>query len=222
MVRRTDASSQLLALADELDVAMAIAVIPRVVDTQLVSELAGTSHSIWQHGYSHQDHSGVIDGAGCELDDCRDPRAVDAELTRGRHRLESLFGDRFDPVLVPPFGRIGPRMVARVGRLGYRAISRHRASGIACLPPIPSVDTRVDVLRWTSPPSAMADDVLYCAVAEAARADLPIGLLTHHLVMPQSSWSFVADLVRLVDEHPAARWISPSRVLDRVVSGHAA
>ena len=45
-----------------------------------------------------------------------------------------------------------------------------------------------------------------------ADAEEPTGLLTHHLVMDQAAWDFIAALLRGIAGNPAARWLDPRQV----------
>ena len=48
-------------------------------------------------------------------------------------------------------------------------------------------------------------------IAESGRADNaePYGLLTHHLVQDEATWSFTATLLEMFAESGVARWTSP-------------
>jgi hypothetical protein len=79
------------------------------------------------------------------------------------------------------------------------------------------VNTHVSALIWTNPP-AFGDEGPYLEVIcehlrdrRQNRADPnePTGLLTHHLYQDDASYSFVASLLAMVADHPAATWVDP-------------
>ncbi len=223
LCRPTAASSRLFTFAEETGVALAIAVIPQLADPLLAAELAGTDHQVWQHGYAHKNHAGDVHAGArySELGDERDASIVLTELAAGQRRLEQLFGERSAPVLVPPFGHIGHSVAARIDEAGYRAVSLHGSAGARVKVPIPLLNTHVDVLDWTLPNRAMPTELLMQQLTEAAvqatqsalaRA-IPIGVLTHHLDLPDESWTFMREIVCLINEHNGARWIAPQDLI---------
>ena len=48
-------------------------------------------------------------------------------------------------------------------------------------------------------------------------ADEPTGLLTHHLDHDATTWEFIENLLAIVTEHPAARWLGAREAFG---SGH--
>ena len=129
----TPALERLLALQAEHAVPLALAVIPDGLAPGLVARLSGCAGVVViQHGHRHLNHAGKGEGAW-ELGNHRPLAEVAQELEIGRRRLAEAFGERFLPVLAPPWNRISERVVASLPALGFVGLTtfgaRERASG---------------------------------------------------------------------------------------------
>ncbi len=222
---------RLLRLADEHATPLALAVIPRHATAELAARLAQEPArvSVLQHGYDHANHAAAGEKS-IELAPGRARVAICEELKRGRTMLVSLFGERAEPVLVPPWNRIGPDIVKELPGLGFRGLSLYTARAArTAAEGLVACNTHVDVLRWKPKREFLGEDAALdllighlrarrAAAREAAslagraepRVDPaePTGLLTHHLVMDEAAWRFTARLVALLSDRPAARWLS--------------
>lgn len=135
-----------------------------------------------------------------------------AELAIGRARLLALFGDRFRPVLVPPWNRIADGLVWRLGESGLAGLSRfgprRDGEGDAV------VNTHIDILDWhgsrgfVGDRAALGAAVAHLAAKREGRADAgePTGLLSHHRDHDEACWTFLSAFRDAVDRHPAAQW----------------
>ncbi len=213
-VAATPALGSLIALSERHKVPLALAVIPQGAETGLADRLARSAAPVCvvQHGYSHGNHAAPGEKTA-ELGDHRDAAIVAAELAVGRDRLSALFADRFLPVMVPPWNRIGPGAEAALPPLGFRGLStfgRRPAAGLGYL------NTHVDIIDWRGSRGFAGE----AACLEAAIGHLsdrrtgrcdpdePTGLLTHHLNHDPACWKFVERLLDDVQRHPAAAWIA--------------
>src|SRR3546814_9728269 len=77
---------------------------------------------VFQHGFRHRNHA-PGDAKRAEFGDHRPVAAMLAELQAGRDLSSRLFGDRWLPVLVPPWNRIADAVAERLAELGYRGLS---------------------------------------------------------------------------------------------------
>jgi hypothetical protein len=118
---------RLVGLAADIRVPLHLAAIPRDLSSDLVAALEGNAAvRVLQHGYAHVDHA--PEGAGSwELGDHRPQSEVLEELALGFAGLGQAFGERFLPVLVPPWTRIDPALVARLPDVGLMALSMEGA-----------------------------------------------------------------------------------------------
>ena len=221
-VAMTPALAPLLELARAHEVPVALAVVPALLDGSLVAAVAATPHcSIVQHGYAHRNHA----PAGAKSQELGAERPLDivlAELAAGRDLLRTACGARFEPVLVPPWNRIDPHVVAELQGRGFVGLStfgprtrRDAAPGLVCC------NAHADPIAWRDDRRFVGAVRALDAVLEhlarrrqgAVDPDEPTGLLTHHQVFDAEAWRFVGELLVRTRRHPAARWMSVGDVL---------
>jgi len=204
-VAETPALAALLRLRAELDLPLALAVVPAHVAESLVTRLdRETAIGILQHGWDHANHAGA-DAPRSEFPPGRALAEIRAQLTEGRHRLEALFAGRFIPALVPPFNALAAGAVEAVRASGLSRISL--ASDFAGLA-LPSRNVHADLIDWRcgrAVPAANAIRSIVLALrlrrfglTDAAR---PIGVLTHHLVHDEGIWSLARELLSRLKAH---------------------
>ena len=191
--------------------------IPAPAGEALAARLAdaGPVHVV-QHGYAHRDHAPAGEkkselGAGRPLADRL------RELKAGRRRLAHLFGPRLLAVLVPPWNRIEPGLVAHLAEAGYRGLStigaRRQARPAAGLI---QVNVHCDPIDWrngrTFIGTAQALERITTHLGDRREGHVdaaePTGLLTHHLAMDADGWRFAARLLSETAAHSGVRWLA--------------
>ena len=212
----TAALATMLDLSAEARVPLALAVIPMTATPALATALAGqTRVAVWQHGICHQD-TAVRPAKKQELTGT--DRATRTALQDGYARLANLFGDRAQPVLVPPWNRIAPGLVPILPGLGYRGLSTFQPRQAAMpAPGLGQVNTHVDLLDWRAGAAFQGADRCtdaICAHMQAKRRGMadraePTGVLSHHLVMKSDAWDFLCGLFMATNAHPGCNWIMP-------------
>lgn len=218
------ALDRLLTLRDDLNVPLALAVIPARVGASLRDRLADEpAVAVLQHGYSHKDFAGG-EGRKIELDDSRPAEYVIADLAMGSQALEK-FANRL-PVLVPPWNRISPHLVPFLPEVGIRGLStigaRTRKDPIRGLL---QNNVHLDVIDWRGKRfgralgfrgvrNVIADAVMHLSARRAgtADADEATGLMTHHADMSLEMFEFAAEFVSRTRAHPAVVWQPASEV----------
>ena len=202
----TAALDHLLALTEAAEIPVTLAIIPAHSGQALATRLdTAKGVSVAVHGWSHTNHAPASEKKQ-ELGPHRPALQVLAELAQGFRHLTYLHPQQFTPVLVPPWNRIAPQVVAGLPALGFKALSVYGPEAPAVLP---LYNTHVDVIDWRGTRSGRPDAVLMDEIAEAmARGDAPIGLLTHHLVHDAQVWGFLKRLFALTADHPGCRWVS--------------
>ncbi|HET7095740.1 MAG TPA: glycosyltransferase, partial [Casimicrobiaceae bacterium] len=213
--RDSAALKRLLEIAESAALPIALATIPVVLERSLVAALAQTRFAtVVQHGYAHQNHAPPMERK-MELGSHRATEETIRELGRGSRILKGSFGERFVPVLVPPWNRIAAPIVAKLPDAGFRGLStlgprktRWAAEGLL------QCNSHVDLIDWRHSRAFIGSDAaIDCAVTHlrarregAADADEPTGILTHHLDMQSAGWDFFAELVERTRDMGAA-WI---------------
>lgn len=214
------ALERLLSLADTSGVPLALSVIPAEAAPDLAARLAGKRGiALLQHGWAHRNRAS--DGARKSEFPPQLPIATaEADLRRGRQRLETLFRGtdfRLLPVLVPPWNRLHAELMRRLPYFGFEGISTYLArSGAEPVSGLRMVNTHVDVIDWRGSrgfigrEAAIALLVDHLAARRMGQVDPeePTGLLTHHLAHDEPVWSFVAELLDRCRPHPAVQWLA--------------
>ena len=213
--RDSPALRQLLEIAHTAAAPVALAVIPAAMQRDLVAAITPSgAATVVQHGYAHRNHA-PPQSRKWELGAHRPARATLEELEQGLRALRSSFGERFLPVLVPPWNRIDGGVVAGLAEAGFR--------GLSCLGPraaarpvagIAQCNVHVDLIAWrrerafVGVEAALERLVDHLRARREGRADPaePSGILTHHLDMSAAGWQFLADLMARTKERGAA-WL---------------
>ena len=219
--RPSEALERLLALASGHGVPLALAVIPALLDPALASCLRDKGDvSVLQHGFAHRNHAAAGEKS-MELGTHRPRGRVLDELRRASAHLASTFGERFLPVLVPPWNRIAAPILSELPGLGLRGLSTFTPrSEPDPVPGLRQVNCHVDLIDWRGARGGRDHSVLACEVAQHLRArregrvdaEEPTGVLTHHLDHDESAWAFMETLLGRLAGHPGARWPAPRDV----------
>ena len=218
------ALDRLLALCGGAGVTPLLAVIPAPWDgppagPALMRRLAaGPPVELAQHGFSHRNHAGPGEKKQ-ELGPHRPAAAVLSDLARGRARLGALCGDALLPLLVPPWNRIAPAVVAGLPALGFAALStfgpERPAAGLRVL------NSRLDIMDWRLRAGRPAEELWAAVGAAAAAGEAALGLLTHHLVHDAAAWAFLTDVLPATAASPGARWTTAGGLLWPEAAGRA-
>jgi hypothetical protein len=218
----TPALAPLLELARAHEVPVALAVVPASLEGSLVAAAATTPQcTIVQHGYAHRNHA-PAGAKPCELGVDRPLEIVITELGAGSERLRAAFGPHFEPMLVPPWNRIDPDVVAALPAQGFAGLStfgpravRGAAPGLVCC------NAHADPIAWRDGRRFVGAERALDPILEhlaqrregAADPDEPTGLLTHHLVFDVEAWRFVGELLARTRRHPAVRWLGVAEAM---------
>jgi hypothetical protein len=213
----TPALERLLGLSGETGTPIAIAVVPLDADAGLAERLSRFPlAAVLQHGYAHLNHApGGVKKA--ELGAHRDTDSILAELARGRRLLAPFEGAL--PVLVPPWNRMDPNLLARLPTIGLEAVSAYKARPAA--EPAPGVrraNAHADLFYMKGHFIGVRAVLKLIVDHLAARrkglvdGDEATGLLTHHLELDDAGWAFVGKFLGHTRDHAAVRWIGGRQV----------
>jgi hypothetical protein len=219
----TDAPTliRLLALASRLRVPLALAAIPAKLAPAAAERLRNRSGiSVLQHGWSH-DNRALPGEKKAEFAANLPLDAALSALAAGQARLSGQVGARALRVLVPPWNRIDPALIAHLSTLGFKGLSTYGARRERL--PADSVvqaNCHCDPIDWHGTRGFLGlASVLEVALAhlEARRlnqvdATEPSGLLTHHLAHDEPTWSFLEQFLARTKAHPAVRWLDAEAV----------
>ncbi len=206
--RDTAAFDALLALAERSKRPLALAVVPAWLDPIVTAKiLAMDEVHVLQHGWDHADHA-PVGSKRIELGGLLSEDACSQNLESGKALLERAFGDRFQPVLVPPWNRIDERCLRLLCGLGFAAISGFAEDrrGVAC--GLVQVNARVDVIDWRGSQRMKSTTQIEAEIRTLlAQPEVgSIGLLSHHLDMTLDDLDRLAHIFGHLDTVERCRW----------------
>jgi len=212
---------RLAGLARAHRVTVGLAVIPARVQPVLATWLESVQAEVLQHGWAHRSHAAAGEKKA-EFGNGRDEDAVARELGQGFGTLRELFGHRFQPVLVPPWNRLDPGLIPGLAHAGFRGLSMYGPRPAAePAPGLRQTNCHVDVVDWrggrgfVGHDRALAAVVAHLAARRARSVDPtePTGLLTHHAVHEEATWTFIDRFLERTRHHRAIRWLAPSEAI---------
>lgn len=213
-VEPTAELTRLLELIECREIPVTLAVIP-IQTGQVLADFLETRPlvEVTVHGWSHTNHA-KADEKKQELGTHRPADTVLAELRSGFVKLQQLHGERFRPMLVPPWNRIAKPLIPELAGLGFRALSVFGPEKPA---PLPQINTHVDLMDWHGMRGARETSALVADIVRRLR-QMPetggaMGMLTHHLVHDAAGWDFLDRLFEVTAQHPACRWWASADML---------
>lgn len=210
------ALDRLLDLAERRDLPLALAVVPLWLEPEVQASIAASRRAtVLQHGYAHANHA--PDGSRPIELGGRAPATVLGELGAGRTALREAFGAGFLAVLVPPWNRLDPVLIAGLGAAGFCGLSTFGRRPEA--PPAPGlrqVNTHLDPVDWRGSRLFIGEAAALERLCALLDPEEPIGILTHHLVMDEAGWAFLDRLLGLLARHPAARLCTAGELFEVV------
>ena len=207
---------QLVSIADDADVPVHLAVIPARLEDDATEFLLNSPNTrILQHGFAHIDHAPAGEGSW-ELGDHRPLETVVKELSEGFEILHRAFGDKFLPVLVPPWTRFSDKLTPFLSQIGLKAYSgegvrpqKKNSNGIQI------IHAHCDPIRWKQNArfkgiervaGDFADHLKKRRLGQCDPTE-PTGLCTHHMDHSPELWAFLPEFLQLTGNHPAVKWI---------------
>ena len=229
--RDSPALGRLLEIANGAHVPIALAVIPALMEESLAARLANAPlATIVQHGYAHKNHA-PPGARNWELGAHRPLEQVIDELEEGRSALLQRFDGRFAPVLVPPWNRIDPQVIARLPAVGFGGLSTFGARETSQpFPGFVQCNTHVDLIAWRRDRAFIGTEtaierlVAHLKARREGSADPsePSGILTHHLDLDAAAWQFLAELFARTRAHGGASWVDAHMAFGAVISARSA
>jgi hypothetical protein len=217
-VAPTPALERLLALAEQFDAPLHLAVIPEPVTAELADRLKAVSTVfVLTHGWRHANHA-MPDQKKAEFGSNRPVATMLEEIAAGRRRLGELFGVQALPIFTPPWNRIESEIVKALPTISFAAVSTFtpRSSKFAA-DGLLQVNTHLDPVAWKSGGGLLDPSLLDAQLGRELEArrmgsadnSEPYGLLTHHLVQDEATWAFTAMFVETLLDSGVARWTPP-------------
>jgi hypothetical protein len=207
---------RMLDLSGETGAPVFIAVVPaRALDSISEPMIACPTAIPIQHGWAHQDHSPADVKGKWELGLHRPLDIVLDELSDGWNRMSDLFGERFEPMLGPPWNRIDPALHTHLPGIGFEILSTFAPRPAPqAAPGLKQVNGHCDIISWKRDRSFIGAGKTANRLAEHLQLrrtgtvqDEPTGLLTHVWINDETAWKAMRDVIDLVNSHSHARWL---------------
>lgn len=205
---------QLLALAEELDCPLALAVVPGWLEPAARDAiLACPQATVLAHGWRHANHA-APETRKIELGGTIDRALLRQQLLDGRAVLEAAFGARFLPVQVPPWNRMAADMPALLPGLGFVGVSSWAGTDLPEIAGLRRRDVMVNPIAAGTDPVRLDPAQLVRQIeASLARSPAePIGLMTHHLVFDEDAFLVWRRLMMLLRGHANSRLLTAATV----------
>lgn len=199
---------RLLALSDEVEAPVHLAIVPARAQTGLRDVLDGRNTIALVHGWAHVNHAPAGEKKA-EFGHVRPDALHEAGL--GLTRLTALLKS-VAPVFVPPWNRIAPEIVAGLSGCGYRGLSTFQPRSVARQHGLAIVNTHIDPIAWRGDRSLACPETLITRtcdlITDKALRDPrePLGFLTHHLVHDEAIWDFTRGFLLEMRDGGAVPW----------------
>lgn len=216
-VAPSPALDRLMHLAETANAPLLIASIPMHATEALAARLANApAVEVAVHGYAHINQAPAGEKKA-EFGAHRPLATLAAEAASGKTRIAALFGAQAVPIFVPPWNRMGDALVPALQTAGFSGYSTF-AHTEPLHSPLPRFDALIDPIDWRGSRSAVAPQTLVSHTASLIRQEVPIGLMTHHLVHDDAIWALCEALVRRLSER-GGRWIRASALFSQRDAG---
>jgi peptidoglycan/xylan/chitin deacetylase (PgdA/CDA1 family) len=194
-----DRLRRLLTVFDRFEAPLDLAVIPRALSLPLARELRARREDgrlgLHQHGYAHANHEPT--GRKCEFGPSRSQALQRKDIERGRRRLEALLGAPLDPIFTPPWNRCTETTGRALVDTGVPVLSRESRAAPLGVRGLAELSIHVDwFARRRGVRVTRAE--LGEAIAAAAGAGGPVGIMLHHADMDGGDRRLVAELLGLL------------------------
>jgi hypothetical protein len=251
-VRDDDAvevSEELLRLRDiaaKYRIRIGLALIPGRVSPDLVNFLdrSGSQFYPMCHGWKHVNHNAKNSPGEFGAD-----RPISSLITDARLALQlfsQLFGSA-KAIFVPPFNNATPSLIKSLPNIGFFGVSLtpsylertllKLSFGLNFRAPVTipdlnrgrRIDVHVDLINWQAKTAhetgTIAGQILRQLRARRLgylSADVPIGLLTHHLAHDERVWSLCQDVLSVLHAFETVEFLDVGKWADGHVAGSTA
>ena len=212
---------QLAELSRKSGIALALAVIPgRARDAlgEVLAELPEVKFLV--HGLMHQNRA-PADQKKAEFGAHRPVSEMLGDAATAWQNLLGRFAHLSMPVFVPPWNRIDEDLVPRLPLAHLHGLSRFGPrAGASPAEGLIECNCHLDLIDWRGGRGFIGEnEALHQLIAhlEARRAgtidsDENSGILSHHIVMDQAGWDFLAKLFVRTKECDGAHWLTIDEV----------
>ncbi|MBT3532585.1 MAG: hypothetical protein HN478_01835 [Rhodospirillaceae bacterium] len=212
---------RLTALSEASGVPLALAVIPARAENALGGMVAGVPGlKMLVHGLRHQNNA-PAEEKKAEFGAHRPVSEMLGDAAIGYENLLGRFADLTLPVFVPPWNRIDEQLVTRLPLARLTGLSRYgqRRAKPPGAGPLEN-NCHLDLIDWRGGRGFIGRDAALDLLINHLRArrtgsaarDEATGVLSHHGVMDEETWDFLAELFACGKESDGAHWLTIDEV----------
>jgi len=206
---------RLLQLSKSSAIPLSLAVIPEAAEPALF-RLLHDGVAVLQHGTDHRNRAAAGEKK-TEYPAAEPLASALARVSIGLARLRELAGERFLPVLAPPWNRVRKDLLQRLPAIGMRGVSGYGARARAePASGLRQVNTHIDIVAWRQGRRFVGEDEALSKAIRFLSEDGPLGWLTHHAVQDDAAWDFLARLFTIRD----IRWVSAPEAFSYTAPAH--
>jgi hypothetical protein len=221
--RAAPALFRLVTLAQSMSIPLALAAIPARSQGNAFQGL-GPLVSVLQHGTDHANRA-LAGDKKTEFPAGEPVPSALARIDAARRQLQAIAGDRFLPVMAPPWNRIPGPLASQLAGAGLRGLSQYGArSRTESAPGLRQVNTHVDIVAWRADRAFVGEDQALGAATKHLKAKRigtadpgeATGWLTHHAVHDEPAWAFLERLFESTRGLPAVAWRRPEELFNNL------
>lgn len=206
---------KLLQISKASGVPLALAVVPQSAEPSLF-ELFHQGMTALQHGTDHRNRAAPGEKK-TEYPLAEPAEAALERIVQGSTRLKTLGGERYLPVLAPPWNRMRKDLLGKLPAIGIRGISGYGARASAePAPGLRQVNTHVDIVAWRQGKRFIGEEAALSLASKFLSGEEPVGWLTHHAVHDRAAWNFLERLFTL----ESVRWLSAAQAFSYTAPAH--
>lgn len=157
-----------------------------------------------QHGWRHANHEET--GRKCEFGPGRTYAEQYRDIARGKHLLETTFGECFFPAFTPPWNRCSETTFQVLDDLSFPVLSKDKGDVPVMGYRFREVSTSIDILRWKGGVTLKPDREIVTGLIEQFDDNQPIGILLHHEVMDENAFGLVDELINILKGFDCVRF----------------
>lgn len=209
----------LVRLSSSYGVPLGLAISPALVQPALPDFIATHNCTVLQHGYAHVNHAPSGEKK-CELGEHRPIPVIMRELKDGSAQMRKWFGERYLPVMVPPWNRIADAVAEQLSAAGFTGLSTYTPRGYSFEHGLRRCNTHVDIVNWKAQDAFIGTEAAVALLLDhltkkrmlMVDTNEATGLLTHHQRHDAQAWQFINELMDHTCTHPAVCWLSPAKL----------
>ena len=215
--------ARLISLAKTSRVPLAVAVIPGQFQDDLGLAFAGVPElAVLVHGLRHENFAPSGEKKS-EFGSYRPVAEMLDDVAVAFETLMVLFPKLAHSVFVPPWNRIAPELVARLPLARLRGFSQFGPR--AAKNPVEGlieVNCHMDLIDWRGKKGFVGEELALSALISHLRSRRTgsvdpgeaTGILSHHDVMDDKSWLFLAELFDRTKGSEVAHWLTVNEIFN--------